>query len=160
MIRFRLDARSGVPIYRQMVDQVRQAVRLGLLRPGDRLPTVREVVGHIPVNPNTVHRAYRDLEAQGVVEGKTGLGTFVLRSLRPVPPEVSDALRAELASAIAWASAAGLDEESIDACYTAAKTDASNRTAPARGAGQASTRALQRSRASTQDRTAARRAVP
>ena len=83
MIHFRLDPRSGVPAYRQLVDQVRQAVRLGLLRPGDQLPPVREVVTQIAINPNTVHRAYRDLEAEGLVEGQQGRGTFVLEV--PVP---------------------------------------------------------------------------
>ena len=60
-VQFRLDRKSGVPAYRQVVDQVRRAVRLGILRPGDQLPTVRDVVKQIAINPNTVHRAYRDL---------------------------------------------------------------------------------------------------
>ncbi len=124
VIRFRLDARSGMPIYRQIVDQVRHAVRLGLLEPGDRLPTVREVVTHIPVNPNTVHRAYRDLEAQGIVEGRAGQGTFVLRSLPRVPPGVSAAIRHQMASAITVGLDAGLDAESIDALYAVARGDA------------------------------------
>ena len=78
LIRFRLDPRSGVAPYRQLVDQVRQAVSLGLLHPGDQLPSVREVVGQVPINPNTVHRAYRDLEQAGVVAGRPGVGTFVV----------------------------------------------------------------------------------
>ena len=69
LINFRLDPRTGLAPYRQLVDQVRQAVSLGLLRPGDRLPSVREVVTQVTINPNTVHRAYRELEHEGVVEG-------------------------------------------------------------------------------------------
>jgi len=68
-IEFRLDRTSGVPAYRQLVDQVRQALQLGILRPGDQLPTVRDVVRQIAINPNTVHRAYRELEQQGLTEG-------------------------------------------------------------------------------------------
>ena len=76
-ILFRLDPRTGVPPYRQLVDQVRAAVADGRLRVGDQLPSVREVVGQVTINPNTVHRAYRELEYLGVVEGRSGLGTFV-----------------------------------------------------------------------------------
>ena len=78
LIRFRLDPRSGVAPYRQLVDQVRRAVSLGLLHPGDQLPSVREVVGQVSINPNTVHRAYRDLEQAGVVAGRPGVGTFIV----------------------------------------------------------------------------------
>src|ERR1700689_2855579 len=83
-IRFRLDRKSGVPAYRQVGDQVRQALRLGILKPGDQLPTVRDVVKQIAINPNTVHRAYRDLEAQGLTEGRPGSGTFITRALSGV----------------------------------------------------------------------------
>lgn len=76
-IQFRLDARSGVAPYRQLVDQVRQAVNSGLVQVGDQLPSVREVVTQITINPNTVHRAYRELEHQGIAEGRSGLGTFI-----------------------------------------------------------------------------------
>ena len=87
LIEFRLDRQSGVPAYRQLIDQVRYALRLGLLRPGDQLPTVRDVVRQIAINPNTVHRAYRDLEQQGLTEGRPGSGTFVKRTLSKVPDE-------------------------------------------------------------------------
>ena len=116
LIRFRLDPRSGVPAYRQLIDQVRQAVRLGLLRPGDQLPPVREVVTQITINPNTVHRAYRDLETEGLVEGQQGRGTFV-RAV-PVPataPERVAELHQELVTWAAKARAAGLDDEGISA---------------------------------------------
>jgi GntR family transcriptional regulator len=116
LIRFRLDSRSGVPAYRQLIDQVRQAVRLGLLQPGDQLPPVREVVTQITINPNTVHRAYRDLEAEGLVEGQQGRGTFVRAA--PVPaaaPERLAELQQELVSWVSRARAAGLDDEGIAA---------------------------------------------
>ena len=96
MISFRVDSRSGVPPYLQIVQQVRQALRMGLLGAGDQLPTVREVVAEVAVNPNTVLKAYRDLEREGLVEARVGQGTFVLRlagrsaadhalAARPVP---------------------------------------------------------------------------
>ena len=85
LIQFRLDRRSGVPAYRQVVDQVRQAVQLGTLRPGDQLPTVRDVVKQIAINPNTVHRAYRELETRGVTEGRQGIGTFIGPGVPEVP---------------------------------------------------------------------------
>jgi GntR family transcriptional regulator len=114
LIRFRLDPRSGVPAYRQLVDQVRQAVRLGLLRAGDQLPPVREVVTQITINPNTVHRAYRDLEAEGLVAGQQGRGTFVLEALGPVPaPERQAELHSELIAWIDRARSAGMDDEGI-----------------------------------------------
>jgi GntR family transcriptional regulator len=76
-IQFRLDPRSGVAPYRQLVAQVRQAVEMGRLRGGDQLPSVREVVTQVTINPNTVHRAYRELEYLGLAEGRLGLGTFI-----------------------------------------------------------------------------------
>ena len=111
---FRLDRKSGLPAYRQVVDQVRQAVRLGILRPGDRLPTVREVVKQIAINPNTVHRAYRDLEAQGLTEGRPGSGTFIRRSLSKVPEEQPQ-LQRQLEKWMRAARAAGLGDEAIAA---------------------------------------------
>jgi GntR family transcriptional regulator len=111
---FRLDRTSGVPSYRQVVDQVRQALRLGILRPGDQLPTVRDVVQQIGINPNTVHRAYRDLEAQGLTEGRPGSGTFIRRVLSEVPQEQA-ALQRQLAKWIRAAREAGLGDEAIAA---------------------------------------------
>jgi GntR family transcriptional regulator len=113
-IRFRLDRKSGVPAYRQVVDQVRQALRLGILKPGDQLPTVRDVVKQIAINPNTVHRAYRDLEAQGLTEGRPGSGTFIRRSLSRVPDQQPRLLR-DLEKWMRAASAAGLGDEAIAA---------------------------------------------
>src|SRR5262245_39558869 len=81
MIRFHLDGRSGVPPYLQLVQQVKHALRVGLPAPGDQLPTVRDVVGDLAINPNTVAKAYRELELEGLVGGRPGLGTFVLKVL-------------------------------------------------------------------------------
>jgi GntR family transcriptional regulator len=76
-IRFRLEPRRGIAPYRQLVDQVREAVIGGRLKPGDQLPPVREVVTQITINPNTVHRAYRELEHLGFTQSRWGLGTFI-----------------------------------------------------------------------------------
>src|ERR1700689_1599094 len=113
-IRFRLDRKSGVPAYRQVGDQVRQALRLGILKPGDQLPTVREVVRQIAINPNTVHRAYRDLEGQGLTEGRPGSGTYIRRSLSKVPQEQPQ-LQRQLEKWMRTARAAGLGDEAIAA---------------------------------------------
>jgi GntR family transcriptional regulator len=120
LIRFRLDPRSGVAPYRQLVDQVRQAVSLGLLHPGDQLPSVREVVGQVPINPNTVHRAYRDLEQAGVVAGRPGVGTFVVGAASSAAtPEHLKELSVELRKWVDKAQRAGLDDESISALIVA-----------------------------------------
>jgi GntR family transcriptional regulator len=124
-IQFRLDRKSGVPTYRQVVDQVRQALRLGLLRPGDQLPTVRDVVKQIAINPNTVHRAYRDLEAQGLTEGRPGSGTFIRRSLSRVPDQ-QPLLQRQLEKWMRSARAAGLGDEAI-AALVAEATESSKK---------------------------------
>ena len=84
MIEFHLDGRSGVPAYLQLVQQVRQAIRLGILRPGDQLPTVKEVVTNLTINPNTVLHAYRQLDLEGLVDGRRGVGTFVAAGSAPL----------------------------------------------------------------------------
>jgi GntR family transcriptional regulator len=113
MIRFHLE-RSGVPTYLQLVQQVRQAVRLGVLKPGDQLPTVKEVVGTLTINPNTVLRAYKQLDLEGIVEGKRGVGTFVASDARPVPPDDDrKLLRTSLERWLQRARAAGLDDAEI-----------------------------------------------
>jgi GntR family transcriptional regulator len=124
-VQFRIDRKSGVPAYRQVVDQVRRAVRLGILRPGDQLPTVRDVVKQIAINPNTVHRAYRDLEAQGVTEGRPGSGTFIRRSLSRVPEE-QPVLQRQLEKWMRAARAAGLGDEAI-AALVAEATESSKK---------------------------------
>ena len=113
-IEFRLDRSSGVPAYRQLVEQVRQALQLGILRPGDQLPTVRDVVRQIAINPNTVHRSYRELEQQGLTEGRPGSGTFVKRSL-DAAPEQRIGLQRSIEAWVRDARGAGLDDEGIAA---------------------------------------------
>jgi GntR family transcriptional regulator len=120
VIEFRLDVRSGVPTYLQLVQQVKQAVRLGLLQPGDQLPTVKEVVGVLAINPNTVLKAYRELDHEGLVEGRRGQGTFVSRALPAAAPADHSALQAELLRWIRRARAAGFDEEGVAALIAAA----------------------------------------
>src|SRR5439155_1261983 len=93
MIEFRLDARSGIPTYLQLVQQVRQALRLGILQPGDQLPTVREVVTKLAINPNTVLKAYRELDREGLVDGRRGQGTFVAEGVAGSAPSDYSALR-------------------------------------------------------------------
>ncbi len=113
MIEFHLDSSSGVPPYLQLVHQVKQALRLGLLGVGDQLPTVREVVQRLVINPNTVLKAYRELEHEGLVASRPGQGTFVLRSLAATSVASHAALRRSLARWLRTARAAGLDDESI-----------------------------------------------
>lgn len=115
MITFRLSTHSGVPPYLQIVQQVKQAIRLGILAKGDQLPTVKEVVSMVAINPNTVFKAYRELEMLGLVEGRTGSGTFVSGKPAGPPPEVQSQLTNDLNSWINKAKKAGLDEESIEA---------------------------------------------
>jgi GntR family transcriptional regulator len=120
VIGFRLDERSGVPTYLQLVQQVRQAVRLGVLQPGDQLPTVKEVVGRLAINPNTVLKAYRELDREGLVEARRGQGTFVSRTLTPISPTEYAALQAALRRWLERARAAGLDEDDVTALLAAA----------------------------------------
>jgi GntR family transcriptional regulator len=117
VIEFRLDARSGVPTYLQLVKQVEQALRLGILRPGDQLPTVKEVVASLAINPNTVLKAYRELDLDGLVEGRRGQGTFVSSELPPLEPDRVDALRASLQGWVKSARAAGFDEDTMAALF-------------------------------------------
>jgi GntR family transcriptional regulator len=109
---FRIDRRTGTAVYVQLMQQVRQAIRMGRLTPGDKLPTAREVSEHCGINPNTVLRAYRELELAGLVEPRQGSGTFVREHLAPLPDNVG-ALRRELAAWAARARAAGLDVSDI-----------------------------------------------
>ncbi len=117
MIEFRVDLRSGVSPYLQLVHQVQQALRLGLLREGDQLPTVKEVVAQVAINPNTVLKAYRELEHEGLAAGRPGLGTFITRSLADSSLGAHKALRAELVRWIGKAQTAGLDDKSITALF-------------------------------------------
>ena len=114
MIRFRVDGRSSVPPYLQIVQQVRQALRMGLLDVGDQLPSVREVVAATAINPNTVLKAYRDLEREGLVAAAAGRGTFVTKRPDGPPPGTHARLGRSLARWVREARAAGLDDESIE----------------------------------------------
>ena len=114
MINFRVDGRAGVAPYLQIVRQVRQALRMGVLDVGDQLPSVREVVTAVAVNPNTVLKAYRDLEREGLVEARAGQGTFVRARPPGPPPGTHSRLGRSLARWVREARAAGLDEESME----------------------------------------------
>jgi GntR family transcriptional regulator len=113
MIEFHLDSRSGVSPYQQLVQQVRRALRLGLLVVGDQLPTVKEVVGHLAINPNTVLKAYRELEHAGLVAARPGVGTFVTATLTDTSLAAHGPLRQDLQRWINKARRAGLDDQSI-----------------------------------------------
>jgi GntR family transcriptional regulator len=117
MIDFHLDSRSGVSPYLQIVQQVRQALRVGVLREGDQLPTVKEVVGQLAINPNTVLKAYRELEHEGLASARPGVGTFVTGSLGAGSIAAQGPLRQALQRWIVKARRAGLDDESIEALF-------------------------------------------
>ncbi|MGW2486402.1 GntR family transcriptional regulator [Streptomyces sp. NPDC001606] len=120
MIDYRIDRGSGVPAYVQIVEQTERALRMGTLQVGDKLPTAREVVAATAVNPNTVLRAYRDMEQDGLVELRRGLGTFVTRSLARPEAENDSPLRREVADWVARARATGLERADVLALVTAA----------------------------------------
>jgi GntR family transcriptional regulator len=117
---FRLDAGSGVPIYRQLVQQVRQEVMLGRLRPDDQLPTVKEVVDTLAVNPNTVVKAYGELEHEGIVVRRQGVGTFVASAPPTAPLSAPPALLASLTRWVGRAKKEGLSAEQIRALLAVA----------------------------------------
>jgi GntR family transcriptional regulator len=119
MIEFHLDSHSGVAPYLQLVHQVRQALRLGLLREGDQLPTVKQVVGGLAINPNTVLKAYRELEHDGLVAARPGVGTYVTKTLSDASLAAHGRLRQDLLRWLTKARAAGLDDESIEALFRA-----------------------------------------
>ena len=115
MIEFVLDGRSRVSTYMQLVLQVKQALRVGLLAPGDQLPRVREVAGSLAINPNTVLKAYRELEIEGLAEGRPGVGTFITRTLAGPSLTSQVDLREDLVGWLRKAEAAGLGREDITA---------------------------------------------
>jgi GntR family transcriptional regulator len=118
LLTFHLDAGSGVSFYVQLMQQVRQALLFGVLKPGDQLPTVKEVVAQVAVNPNTVLRAYRDLEQEGLVVSRPGLGTFVAKNVAPAVATASyRALRKELERWLRKAHEAHLDDQTIAALF-------------------------------------------
>ena len=127
MIEFYLDAGSGLSPYQQLVRQVRHALRLGLLREGDQLPTVKDVVAILAINPNTVLKAYRELEHDGLVSARPGLGTFVTQSLTDSTFAAHAPLRQDLQRWMNKARLSGLDDESIEALFMATFRSSANR---------------------------------
>ena len=117
MIEFHLDTRSGVSPYLQIVHQVRHALMLGMLDHGEQLPTVKEVVAHLAINPNTVLKAYRELEHDGLVAARPGVGTFVTKTLSDASLAAHGPLRQDLNRWLLKARRAGLDDESIGALF-------------------------------------------
>ncbi|MGA8245460.1 MAG: GntR family transcriptional regulator [Nocardioides sp.] len=129
-IAFTLDPGSGVPTYLQLVQQVEQALRLGYLRPGDQLPKVREVVADLAINPNTVMKAYRDLEGKGLTAGRPGLGTFVETTVDRVDLAGLTVLRTSLLTWIAEAEGAGLGRDGVIALFSRTVRDFYERREP------------------------------
>ena len=129
-IEFRLDAASGVPTYLQLVQQVEHALRLGYLKPGDQLPKVRDVVASLAINPNTVLKAYRDLDIKGLAAGRPGQGTFVQATLSQIALPELTALRRSLSGWLASADGAGLDEDGIVALVNSATIPSASSPAP------------------------------
>jgi GntR family transcriptional regulator len=117
VIEFYLDGRSGLSPYQQLVQQVRHALRLGLLTEGDQLPKVKDVVATLAINPNTVLKAYRELEHDGLVAARPGVGTFVTATLNGNTLAALGPLRQDLRRWLTKARKAGLDEESIEALF-------------------------------------------
>ena len=126
MIEFHLDSRSGVAPYLQLIHQVRHALRLDRLREGDRLPTVKDVSVGLAINPNTVLKAYRELEYQGLVAARQGIGTFVTGTLGGVALAANGPLRRDLRRWLDKARKAGLDDESIEALFLSTFRSADN----------------------------------
>src|SRR3984885_12050640 len=120
MIEFQLDAGSGVATYLQLVQQVHQALQLGLLAPGDQLPTAQQVVAKLAINPNTVLKAYRDLEREGLVRPRPGQGTFVVGTMPRTDPVAQARFLLSMAKWLQSARAAGLGPDDIEAIYRTA----------------------------------------
>jgi GntR family transcriptional regulator len=117
MIEFHLDKRSGIAPYQQLIQQVRHALRLGMLEVGDQLPTIKEVVTSLALNPNTVLKAYKELENFGLVAARPGIGIFVRNTLSDDSLAAHGPLRHSLQRWLAQARRAGLDEESVEALF-------------------------------------------
>src|SRR6202161_1416989 len=123
MIDFQLDTASGVATYLQLVQQVRQALRLGLLEPGDQLPTAQQVVAKLAINPNTVLKAYRDLEREGLARARPGQGTFIVGSLPRTAPAAQARFLASMTEWLRSARSSGLGPDDIEAIYRTAFRD-------------------------------------
>jgi len=153
-MRFHLDGRSGVPAFQQIAQQVRNGLRLGIIEVGDRLPTVKEVVAQVAVNPNTVLKAYRELEYEGLVQPRPGLGTFVMATLGTTQTSaaIRNNLAKELEQWLAKAAEAGLDADSIAALIahtlqtSTVQTSTVQTSSQTSGAAQASPRQVKTAR--------------
>jgi GntR family transcriptional regulator len=139
-IEFRLDAGTGVPTYLQLVHQVEHALRLGYLTPGDQLPKVRDVVASLAINPNTVLKAYRELETKGLTTGRPGQGTFIQATVSQVALPELTGLRRSLLRWLTTADTAGLDEDGIVALFASTLRDLRERGGDADGRAVASDR--------------------
>jgi GntR family transcriptional regulator len=129
---FRVDPASGVPVFLQFVQQVRQGIMLGHLHPGDQLPTVKEVAAAAVVNPNTVVKAYRQLDLEGLVQTRPGSGTFVTaQSVTPVPARDVAAARKSLEQFFVTAEQAGLDDAAVVAMFETMRRERAGREAVA-----------------------------
>lgn len=126
-VTFTLNPGTGIPSYLQVVQQVEQALRMGHLQPGDQLPTVKQVVAELAINPNTVFKAYRELENLGLVEGRKGVGTFVLRRPQGPPPSTQARLARTLDRWITSARNEGLDDAAIEALVRSVLQDRTER---------------------------------
>ena len=129
VIEFHLNSKSGVAPYLQLIRQVRQALRLGLLRAGDQLPTVKDIAGSLAINPNTVLKAYRLLEYEGLLAAKPGVGTFVTKTISDATVAAHQRLSAELSTWIGRAQQAGLDLEDIEGLFQRAVQSAAREEA-------------------------------
>src|ERR1700688_1781410 len=127
LIEFRLDPVSGVPTHLQLVHQVEHAMRLGYLKPGDQLPRVRDAVSSLAINPNTVLKAYRELEIKGLATGRPGQGTFIKATLSQATLPELTRLRRSLLAWLGTADTAGLDEDGMVALFTSVLRDFRNR---------------------------------
>src|SRR3954465_110839 len=123
MIDFHLDPSSGVATYVQLVQQVHQALQLGRLEPGDRLPTAQQGVAALAINPNTVLKAYRDLEREGLVRARPGLGTFIVGQLPRTDPQAQGRFRRSMTEWLRKARVAGLTADEIEAIYRTSLRD-------------------------------------
>ncbi|BFP53320.1 GntR family transcriptional regulator [Streptomyces sp. CMC78] len=130
MVVFRIDRRSGVATYLQIVRQVEQALRMGALEEGDRLPTAAQVAATTKVNPNTTLKAYRELERMGLAEVRQGAGTFITRTLAQPQSGPDSPLRAALADWLAQARTEGLTGQDVTALFHAAFENAYPGEAP------------------------------
>jgi GntR family transcriptional regulator len=128
-IEFRLDSGSGLPTYLQLVQQVEHALRLGYLRVGDQLPTVRDVVASLAINPNTVLKAYRELESRNLATGRPGQGTFIRGTLGRADFPGLAGLRQSLLGWMASADVAGLDEDGMTALFVSVLAELRARSA-------------------------------